>query len=77
MEVRSGSSATRCPHLNVNVDHLETALAGEFQSAQLFIGDEYRVATSSEAGHRWDKNLTGLQSRRGQRIIGLIRAEVA
>jgi hypothetical protein len=40
----------------------KTAIVGEFKSAVLFIGDEYRVDTSSEAGDRWDKNLTGFRA---------------
>jgi|SRR5438105_9425010 len=45
----------------------KTAIAGEFSSAQLFIGDDYRIDTSTEAGTRWDQNLTGF---RGEEEIG-------
>lgn len=37
-------------------------LVGDFKSAILFIGDDYRVDVSDEAGDRWDKNLTGFRA---------------
>jgi HK97 family phage major capsid protein len=37
-------------------------LVGEFSTTNLYIGDEYRVDVSSEAGDRWDKNLTGFRA---------------
>jgi HK97 family phage major capsid protein len=37
-------------------------LVGEFGTTNLYIGDEYRVDVSSEAGDRWDKNLTGFRA---------------
>ena len=37
-------------------------LIGEFGSANLYIGEDYRVDVSSEAGDRWDKNLTGFRA---------------
>lgn len=40
----------------------KTAIVGDFKSATLFVGDEYRVDVSSEAGDRWDKNLTGFRA---------------
>lgn len=39
-----------------------TALVGQFRAATLFIGDDYRVDVSSEAGDRFDKNLTGFRA---------------
>jgi hypothetical protein len=39
-----------------------TAIVGEFSAAALYIGDDYRVDVSSEAGHRWDRNLTGFRA---------------
>lgn len=39
-----------------------TALMGEWNAAQLFIGDEYRIDVSDEAGVRWDRNLTGFRA---------------
>lgn len=45
----------------------KTAIVGEFSSAQLFVGDDYRVDTSTEANTRWDLNLTGF---RGEEEIG-------
>lgn len=37
-------------------------LVGDFRSASLFIGDDYRVDVSTEASDRWDKNLTGFRA---------------
>lgn len=39
-----------------------TAIMGEWDAAQLFTGDEYRVDVSDEAGTRWDTNLTGFRA---------------
>lgn len=43
---------------NMPTDHL---IVGEYGTTQFFRGDGYRVDTSSEAGDRWDKNLTGFR----------------
>ena len=37
-------------------------VVGDFRSAQLFIGEDYRVDVSTEANDRWDKNLTGFRA---------------
>ena len=37
-------------------------LIGDFGTANLYVGDDYRVDVSSEAGDRWDKNLTGFRA---------------
>ena len=39
----------------------DTLVVGEFKSALFFRGAGYRVDVSSEAGDRWDKNLTGFR----------------
>lgn len=39
----------------------DTLVVGEFATTQFFRGQGYRVDTSSEAGDRWDKNLTGFR----------------
>jgi HK97 family phage major capsid protein len=39
-----------------------TALMGEWSAAQLFIGDEYRIDVSDEAGNLWARNLTGFRA---------------
>lgn len=39
----------------------DSLVVGEYGSTQFFRGDGYRVDTSSEAGDRWDKNLTGFR----------------
>ena len=39
----------------------DTIVVGEFRSALFFRGAGYRVDVSSEAGDRWDKNLTGFR----------------
>lgn len=45
----------------------DSAVVGEFKSALFFRGQAYRVDVSSEAGTRWDYNLTGF---RGEEEIG-------
>jgi len=39
----------------------DSAVVGEFSAAVFFRGEGYRVDVSSEAGDRWDKNLTGFR----------------
>ncbi len=39
----------------------DSLVVGDFKSAQLFIGEDLRIDSSSEAGDRWDKNLTGFR----------------
>lgn len=39
-----------------------TAIVGDFSAATLYVGADYRVDVSSEAGDRWDKNLTGFRA---------------
>lgn len=39
----------------------DTLIVGEFSSVQFYRGAGYRVDVSSEAGDRWDKNLTGFR----------------
>lgn len=39
-----------------------TAVVGEFGSATMYTGLGYRIDTSSEAGTRWDYNLTGFRA---------------
>jgi HK97 family phage major capsid protein len=39
----------------------DTIVVGEFSTTPFFRGEGYRVDTSSEAGDRWDKNLTGFR----------------
>jgi HK97 family phage major capsid protein len=41
---------------------LHTAVVGEFGSATMYTGLGYRIDTSSEAGTRWDYNLTGFRA---------------
>ena len=45
----------------------DSMVVGEFSSAQLFIGQDYRIDVSDQAGTRWDSNLTGF---RGEEEIG-------
>jgi HK97 family phage major capsid protein len=44
-----------------------TALVGNFADVDLYFGQEYRVDISSEAGNRFDQNVTGF---RGEEEIG-------
>ncbi len=39
----------------------DSLVVGEYKSATFYRGEGYRVDTSSEAGDRWDKNLTGFR----------------
>lgn len=39
----------------------DSLVVGEFGTTQFYRGQGYRVDTSSEAGDRWDKNLTGFR----------------
>ena len=39
----------------------DSAVVGDFRSAEFYRGQGYRVDVSSEAGDRWDKNLTGFR----------------
>ncbi len=39
----------------------DTLVVGDYKSAMFFRGQGYRVDVSSEAGDRWDKNLTGFR----------------
>ncbi len=39
----------------------DTLVVGEFKSVKFYRGQGYRVDVSSEAGDRWDKNLTGFR----------------
>jgi hypothetical protein len=43
---------------NLTADQM---LIGNFKAAKLYIGQEYRVDTSTEAGTRWDTNLIGFR----------------
>jgi HK97 family phage major capsid protein len=45
----------------------DTAIVGRFKGAKLYLGQGYRVDVSTEAGDRWDKNLTGF---RGEEEMG-------
>lgn len=39
----------------------DSLVVGDFKSAELYIGEDLRIDSSSEAGDRWDKNLTGFR----------------
>lgn len=52
-----GVPVLRDPNMTVG-----TALMGEWSSAQLFTGDQYRIDVSSEAGTRFDTNITGFRA---------------
>ena len=40
----------------------DSLVVGQWGAAELYVGADYRVDTSSEAGDRWDKNLTGFRA---------------
>lgn len=52
-----GVPVLRDPNMTVG-----TAIMGEWSAAQLFIGDEYRIDVSDEAGNLWARNLTGFRA---------------
>ena len=57
--VGAGPWGTRLAHTpNMPSDSL---VVGEYRAAMFFRGEGYRVDVSSEAGDRWDKNLTGFR----------------
>ena len=39
----------------------DSLVIGEWDAAKLFLGQGFRVDSSSEAGERWDRNLTGFR----------------
>lgn len=42
--------------------HVGTALAGAWADCDLYIGSEFRIDVSSEAGSRFDQNVTGFRA---------------
>lgn len=40
----------------------DSLVVGAWKEAELYLGEGYRVDTSTEAGDRWDKNLTGFRA---------------
>jgi HK97 family phage major capsid protein len=40
----------------------DSLVVGQFKGAELYIGEDVRIDTSTEAGDRWDKNLTGFRA---------------
>lgn len=40
----------------------DSLVVGQWKGAELYLGDGYRVDSSSEAGDRWDKNLVGFRA---------------
>jgi HK97 family phage major capsid protein len=53
------------PDINMEADH---AIVGQWDRVKVYHGDDVRIDTSTEAGERWDKNLTGF---RGEEEIAL------
>jgi len=61
----NGSPALRIWGLPVYADPnmpSDSLVVGAWKSAELYVGADYRVDTSNEAGDRWDKNLTGFRA---------------
>ncbi len=54
-------------NFNTNTGTTKRAIAGDWKSAKLFRGMEFRIDTSDVAGTRWDQNLIGF---RGEQEIG-------
>jgi hypothetical protein len=40
----------------------DSLVIGDWKSAELYLGDAFRIDVSTEAGDRWDKNLTGFRA---------------
>lgn len=58
-QVGRGPWGTQIAHSpNMPTDSL---VVGDFKAAQVYFGQGFRIDTSSEAGDRWDKNLTGFR----------------
>jgi HK97 family phage major capsid protein len=53
------------PDINMEADH---SVIGQWDRIKVYHGDDVRIDTSTEAGERWDKNLTGF---RGEEEIAL------
>jgi HK97 family phage major capsid protein len=53
------------PDINMEADH---AVIGQWDRVKVYHGDDVRIDTSSEAGTRWDTNLTGF---RGEEELAL------
>ncbi len=61
----NGSPAMRVWGLPVYADPTmpaDTLVVGAWRNAELYIGPDLRIDSSSEAGDRWDKNLTGFRA---------------
>lgn len=54
-------------NLNANTGASKLAIAGDWKTAKLYRGMEFRIDTSDQAGSRWDENLIGF---RGEQEIG-------
>jgi hypothetical protein len=53
----SADSAASVRNLSVG-----TALAGPWADCDMYIGSEFRIDVSSEAGNRFDQNVTGFRA---------------
>lgn len=40
----------------------DSLVVGDWKGAELYVGDGYRIDTSTESSDRWDKNLTGFRA---------------
>ena len=61
----NGSPVIRVWGLPVYADQnmpADSLVVGDWKQAELYIGADYRIDTSSEAGTRWDQNLTGFRA---------------
>lgn len=61
----NGSPAMRIWGLPVYADSnmpADSLVVGAWAEAELYVGADYRIDTSTEAGTRWDQNLTGFRA---------------
>lgn len=49
------------PVITTTLVPTKTAIVADFSRFDLYVGEDFRVDRSSEAGDRWDKNLTGFR----------------
>ena len=67
-DAATGPNATPTPtlwgipvHRDANLP-VGTALAGDWRSCDIYIGSEFRIDVSNEAGNRFDQNVTGFRA---------------
>jgi hypothetical protein len=60
--LRSRTLRSRTRGQLVRAERACTALAGAWSDCDIYIGSEFRIDVSSEAGSRFDQNVTGFRA---------------